>query len=158
MENDGSFKVKSKYFKVPLCVETCLHNIFFVCFSPHKVEFLSLCLCARFLSSSPVTESFLAVDRVGRTWAARATISNNGCSPMRGQEGKTKAWQSPTVLHSVHTNKRTRTHTQRFFFIFKTQNRAIKFSVFGTHCETTAATCKYSVYTQFFKSKNRDAA
>lgn len=122
------------------------HNICKGCTCVIPQSWIPLSVCARFLSSSPVTESFLAVGRVGRTWTARATISNNGCSPMRGSEGKTKAWQSPTVFHSVHTLS----HTHTFFFFLRAQNRAIKFSVLGEHCGTTGATRKYSVYT-FFK-------
>ena len=119
-----------------------------------RVEF-SLCFVsarARFLSSSPATESSRAVDRVGRTWAARATISNNGCSPMRGSEGKAKAWQRPTVLHSVHTHTHThtRTDTHKATIFLRTQNRAIKFIMLGTHCGTTGDTCRYSVYTPLF--------
>ena len=116
--------IKNKHLRsVSVCVlKKCSCVIFakkprtHVCFL--RVEF-SLCFLsarARFLSSSPATESFRAVDRVGRTWAARATISNNGCSPMRGREGKAKAWQRPTVLHSVHTHTHTQTHTRPVFF------------------------------------------
>lgn len=107
-----------------------------------RASHFSLPVCARFLYSFLVTESFPALDRVGRTWAAGATISNNGCSPMRGREGKAEAWQSPTVLHSVCTHAHPRQHTIHAqgcfifsFFLKKTQNKAIKLGILAQTVE-----------------------
>lgn len=140
--------------------QTCLFHLFEfeLLFLFIYLFFVYAAACARFLYSSPATESFWAMDRVDRTWAARATISNNGCSPMRGREGPAKAWQRLSVFHSVHTRLKTHahTHTATIFFFVRTQNKAIKFSMLSTHCVMTEG--RYSVYTPFFISKNRDAA
>lgn len=68
----------------------------------------------------------------------------------------------PSVSAHTHTHTYIYIHTHKarvffiiilvsfFSFLFRTQNRAIKFSLLGTHRGTTGVTCKYSVYNPFF--------
>lgn len=68
----------------------------------------------------------------------------------------------PSVSAHTRTHTYIYTHSQGqgfffiiilvsfFSFLFRTQNRAIKFSLLGTHRGTTGVTCKYSVYNPFF--------